>query len=927
MLLVLIGTNIYGQDFKLSDPLPQDPNVITGVLPNGMTYYVRHNAEPKNRAYLWLVVNAGSVCEDTNQLGLAHFMEHMQFNGTKHFPKDRLIKFLESTGMKFGADLNAYTSFDETVYMLEVPLDKPAYLDTALLIMYDWSHLASLETEEIEKERGVIHEEWRLGKGAQDRLMRQTLPVIFWGSKYAEREPIGKPEVFDHFAPDVLRQFHKDWYRPDLEAIIVVGDFDAQKVANEIKKMFSDFQGPEKERPRVYPELPQHKDVKVKVATDKEARYPLVEFVYKHPMKQIKTYGDYRDMLVTNLFEQILNQRLRENMMKPSSPYAFAAGGYSHLIDKTDALFIYSVAKSKKIADDVKFLLEETKRIKEYGFTQDELDRAKKSILKDYEKAYKEKDKTKSEDYLQEYHKNFSVEKAAFPGIDLEYKLANKFVPEISLDEVNNKAKSLITDENMVIIVTAPEKDDVPVPSEQDILNMVKEVKETKLAANETSKTVTSLIDKEPKAGKVEKEETNKELGTVTWTLSNGIKVVLKQTDFKNDEILLSAYSKGGYSLYKPKDLTEARVAAEFINNSGLGKLSPVDLDKYLSDKNASVSPYISKDYEGFDGKSSVDDFETMMQMVYLYFTQPRYDEESFDAYKERMVAMLENKASDPQSVWIDTLTSVLSSRSIYGKPLSADDYKNVDYKKIYKIYKKRFSDPASFTFVLVGNLDPAKVKPVIEKYLGSLKAKDRHENYVYRGAVLPVGKVERKSVYKGTEDKSMTIMMYTGNFENNLKESLLLKGVSEILTDHLLKSIREEQALTYSISAFPRFQLEPKSRYGVMIFYSSSPDTAFYIVDEVNRISNDIKKEITDKEYKATIAKLKKEHEVKMRENDYWLEQIERIEKGLSDGSSLLKYNDVVSTIKKEDLKKAAAKYLNEKSYIAVVLKPEKKK
>ncbi len=928
LLLILFSFGAVAQDFRMSDKLPQDPNVITGKLDNGITYYVKHNSEPKNRASLMLVVNAGSVLEDDDQQGLAHFCEHMAFNGTKNFPKHKLIQFLESIGMKFGADLNAYTSFDETVYTIEVPLDTISNLDTGLMILNDWAHNVSYETEEINKERGVIHEEWRLGRGAQDRLMRKTFPTMLYGSKYAQRIPIGKPEIFDKCPPDNLRRFYNDWYRPDLEAVIVVGDFDAKKVAEQVKKLFSQIPKRTQERPRVYPPIPGHKDIKVKVATDPETPYSMIEILYKLPMEKTVTYADYKKDLAKNLFNVMINQRLQEKTIKPECPYNMAFSFYSHLLGKRDAFMSYAIAKNNKITEALKTVLEENQRVKQHGFTPSELDRAKKTLLKQIEKQYNERNKTKSDIFISQYHQNFGITHEPILSLEQEYNISKKLVPDIKLEDVNKFAKQWIIDSNMVVIVTAPEKKGVKVPTEDEVLKIVQEVKKEKLAPYKDEAVNKPLISETIKPGKVVKKEKDKKTGTITWTLSNGIKVVLKPTDFKDDDVEMSSYSEGGYSSYSLEDNVSARIADDVILESGVGDFNKVQLTKYLSDKQVSVTPYIGLNFEGIKGTSTVTDFETMLQLTYLYFMHPRYDKEAYEAYMEKTKDFLKNKSNDPQSVWSDSINMVLHSRSKYVEPLTLDLLKKADYKKVHKIYRERFEDPASFTFTFVGNIDVKKMKPLIEKYLGGLPADKKDEKFKDVGAQLPVGEVVKSIAQKGTDQKSLDYMVYTGNAEYSLENALLMKAVSEIFTDRLLDSIREEKAITYSISAHAGYSLFPKNQYGIYIFFSCAPDTVDYIVENIKQIATSLKnvKNISDNDFKKTIEKLDKEYEVNIRDNKYWLYQLEKYEKLGQYPDFVTRYNSIIKSLTKEKIAEAAKRFLNNNSYAVISLQPEKK-
>ncbi len=918
---IFLFTTGYAQ-VDLNKKLPTDPNVIIGKLPNGLTYYIKHNEKPKNRVFLRLVVNAGSVCEDDDQQGLAHFTEHMAFNGTKNFPKHKLIKFLESIGMKFGADLNAYTSFDETVYMLEIPADNPAYLDTALLILHDWSHYLSLEDKEIDDERGVILEEWRLGRGPQDRLMRKTFPVIVANSKYAKRLPIGKPEIIKTFKHDVLRRFYHDWYRPDLEAVIVVGDVDPKVVESKIKKLFTPIPAPKNERPRIYPEIPAHKDIKAVVATDSEATRTLVAMYWKHPMQQIKTYGDYRQSLIRQLVSTMLFARFKDKMLKPGNPYAVAFATYNPLLDKTDAFIVYSIAKKNRSKEAIKSLLEDIESAKRYGFAKSELDRAKKQILAQAEKYYKERNKTESSYFISQMHDNFSVRHDPILSIAQEYKIINQLINTITEKDVDQAIKQLATDENLVITVTGPTGQKYP--TAQEIIELAKQVRQEKIKPYKDVKVVSTLINKQLTPGKVVKQTQDKITGTTTLQLQNGIRVIIKPTNFKNDEILLKAYSLGGYSLYSGKDILNARVAAGLVDNSGIGDLKASELDKFLMDKNVSLSPFISLYYEGFSGQSTVKDFETMLQMIYLYFTAPRFDKDSYQSYIEQQIAMIQNKAKDPTNVWIDTLQFLLHNRSIYSKPLSVEDLKKVNFKRAYKIFKQRFEDPGSFTFILVGNVNVDSVRPLIEKYLGSLPAKAKKEAYRDVNATAPTGKVIRKIIYKGNDKKSLAYFVFTGKYNDNLKNEILLDGISEILTKRLLDTVREAQALTYSIMAFAQTIKIPQTKYIIPVFYSSRPDTVSFIANEILKLAHGVGNNISDDEYKSTIQKLLRSYEVNIRKNDYWLDQL--FEMYLTNGKPdfVTDYQKTVKSLTKQDLIQAAKQYFNPDSYLFIALKSE---
>ena len=930
LLFVIFSQNgLKAQKIDMNAPLPFDTSVSTGVLPNGLTYYVKHNSEPKNRAEMWMIVNAGSVLEDDDQQGLAHFCEHMAFNGTKNYPKHKLIEFLESIGMKFGADLNAYTSFDETVYTIEVPTDSAKFIDGGLLILYDWAHNVSYETEEVENERGVIHEEWRLGRGAQERMMRKTFPVLLAGSKYAKRNPIGKTEVFDKCPPDNLRRFYKDWYRPDLEAIVVVGDFDQKEMVKKIKELFSKIPARDvaKERKRIYPEIPNHVDPKVVIATDKEAPNSIIQIVYKHSLELFKTYGDYKKSLIEDLAQMMLNQRLREIAMKPKAPFAYGFAFYTHFLGKGNAFMSYAIAKNDKIAEGVKLLLEENERAKRFGYNQSELDLQKKSLLKSVEDAYKERNKRNSKSIANEFHANFSVEKAPVPGIEVEYEITKKMVPTITLDDVNKVIKKWITRENMVVVLQAPEKEDIKLPTEDEVKKIIADVEKEDLKPYEDQALNKPLIAEIPTAGKIKEKTKDKITGTETWVLENGVKIIFKPTDFKDDEIQMQAYSWGGISLYPVKDAFSARNAASILSQSGLGDFTNVELSKYLSDKTAYVTPFISTYTEGFNGSSSVDDFETMLQMVYLYFTKPRYDKEAFDTYIERTKSLIGNKSQDPQSVWGDTVSFVMKNYSPYHMPMNLDNLNKIDYKRVHAIFRERFEDPGSFTFCFVGNVNSKKLKKTILTYLGGLPANDNGEKYKALNDYIPTKRIN-KIVYKGTDNKSMAYVIYPGAYEPSLKNELLLQATADVLTDRLLKQIREKDANTYSISASPRESYLPKNQYFVGVWFSSAPNKVDTIISSINAIIKDLKTNgITDADLQKTIEKAKRSHEMNMRKNRYWMKELMTTDRFHFKPEFVTDFDKEIKGLTKASIQEAFKKYYDVDNFISVILKPVQEK
>lgn len=909
----------------LQSVLPLDPKVSKGVLENGMTYYVRSNDNPKNRAELMLVVKAGSIDEDDDQQGLAHFCEHMAFNGTKNFPKHELINYFESIGMEFGPEINANTGFDQTVYMLRVPLDSAEYMQKGLQVLYDWACQVTDSDEEINKERGVIHEEWRLGQGADERMMQKWLPVFLKGSKYAERLPIGKMEIIDNCPPSALRRFRHDWYRPDLQAVIVVGDFDRDEMVKQIKEKFSNIKGPANPRKKEYYDIPDHKETLVSIATDNEARYPVAEVYYKHPLKMQKTLADYRRIILESLYNGMINNRLSELTQKPNPPFIYGQSSYtSQYIGPESVYSSTAVAQNGKIEDGLIAVLLENERVKKYGFTATELEREKTALLNSMETSYNERNNRKSMSYAQEYKRNFLMTKEPIPGIENEYNYFKTFMPDIKLEEVNELANEWITDENRVVVITAPEIEGAKVPSKDDIFALLNDVEKEKVEPYDDAVSNVPLLAEKPKGSPVVSEKKLDKVGAVEWTLENGAKVVVKTTDFKDDEILFNAWSLGGNSLYDLKDEVSADFAANILSMSGIADFDKITLDKMLSDKVFSVSPYISQLREGFSGSSSVKDTETMLQMVYLYFTHPRYDPNAFKSYITRMSGVLENKSASPEAAFQDTLQVVMANYNKRARPLTQETLKEANFNRIEEIGKERFHNAADFKFFFVGNIDLEKFKPLVEEYIGSIPSDDKIENWRNLNINPPTGVVE-KEVKKGQEDKGIQYIVFHGKFDYNSENSLALDALGRILTTRLLEVIREDKSSVYTIGASPSSSKYPDEDYTIAIYYGASPQK----LAELKKAVFDVVKEFakngpTEEDLSKAKEQMLRERETALRENGFWMGILSNtyyLKNG--DFSKFGTYDQIVNGLTTKTLKKAFKKYFDFKDYISVALKP----
>ena len=926
-LLLLAIIPLFAQPFRLSDQIPFNPATSKGTLKNGMTYYVKANSTPKNRAELMLVVSAGSVLEDADQLGIAHFSEHMSFNGTKSFPKNELIKYFESIGMEFGPEINAYTSFDETVYMLKVPLDKEEYIQKGLQVLYDWASQVTDSDEEINKERGVIREEWRGGQGAQERMRNQWWPVFFANSKYAERLPIGKMEIIDHFKPEVLRRFRNDWYRPDLQAIIVVGDFDQPKMVKMIQEKFSAIPAKLNARPKEDFPVPGHPETLVKIVTDKEATYSMASVYIKHPMNIDLTVNGYRTSIMHSLYNQMINLRLSELTQKENPPFVMGQTYYGGLIGPSDVYSSTAVTHPGKIPSGLKAVLLENERVRKFGFTQTELDRNKEAMLKSMETYYNERDKRESMSIAEEYSRNFLMRKEPVPGIEIEYQYYKAFIPGITLAEVNELAKKWITDANRVVVITAPEIAGVAAPVESEIRDVLSEVQQQSIVAYIDETSGEPLMKTIPVPGKVIREKKITEADAMEWTLSNGSKVVLKQTDFKDDEILFTGYSWGGSSLYPQTDYISASFASTIMDMSGIADYKMTTLQKMLSGKEVSVTPVIKMLTQGFEGSSTVSDVETLFQLINLYFTQPRFDESAFSSYITRMRSQLDNKDVSPESAFADTFRFVTANYHPRMKPLTKEMLDEAKFSRIEQIGKERFANPGAFTWFFVGKIDTVKIKPLVEKYLASLPAAKKAENWVDHGIRKPIGVIE-KIVHKGKESKSMQSIMFHGKLNYTTKEIIELDALSKILTTRLLESIREDKSSVYSIGAQPGYSRWPVTAYDMTIYYGTAPEKLKELKESVfATIRELVEKGPEQDEVDKAREKIKRERESNLRENSYWEATLKTYYLNW-DGNfkTFGEFNGAVEGLTPKSLKSAALRTFDFKNYISVALMPEDK-
>jgi zinc protease len=903
--------------------LPVDPAVTVGTLPNGLRYYIRENAEPRARAELRLVVKAGSVLEDEDQLGLAHFVEHMAFNGTEHFEKQELVDYLEGIGMRFGPDLNAYTSFDETVYMLMVPTDSAELVATAFQILEDWGHGQTFDRVEIDKERGVIVEEWRLGRGANARIRDQQFPVLFQGSRYAERLPIGKPEIVEGFDYEILERFYHDWYRPDLMAVIAVGDFEAATIEELIHRHFTGIAMPQSPRERPAYPVPDHEETLFAIATDPEATFNSVAVYWKQPVREAGTLGAFRGSMVESLYNRMLNFRLFELTQEADPPFIGAASSQGRFIGSKEAYVLGAGVQENGHERALEVLLTEAQRVARHGFTESELEREKREQLRWLEQLYREREKTRSSAYAAEYVRAFLYDEP-MPGIAYEFETHQQLLPGVELAEVNRLARDWITDRNRVILVDGPEKEGVDVPSEEELLAVFAGVESASIEAYVDAATDAPLVPRVPEPAEIVEVEELEELGVLRWTLANGIRVLLKPTDFKDDEILFSAWSPGGTSLASDEDYVAAMTAAAIIARAGVGEFNRIDLEKKLAGKVVRVFPGIGSLSELIGGSASPSDVETMFQLIYLYFTAARRDSAAYLSFKSIVQASLANRDANPQAAFNDTLSVTLAQHHFRARPSTTELYEELDLDASYDFYRDRFADAGDFFFVFVGNFEPDGLMPLIQTYIGGLPSTGREETWRDQGIRYPTGVIQ-KTVFKGIEAKSQTRIVFTGPFDWTRENRHAMRALGDVLRIRLREVLREDMGGTYGVSAGGSGSRDPVPVFRFNIGFGTSPER----LDElVAAVFEEIDSLQTVGPSQQDIDKVKeiqrRAYETDLRQNSFWLGQLVAAERYGLDPRNILDYEELIDGLNGEMVRQAAVRYLRTDNYVQVSLYPE---
>ncbi|MDA1080116.1 MAG: insulinase family protein [Gemmatimonadetes bacterium] len=907
----------------LAAPLTLDPDVRTGRFPNGLRYFVRQNGRPEKRAELRLVVNAGSILENDDQLGLAHFVEHMAFNGTRRFPKAEIVNYLERIGMRFGADVNAYTSFDETVYMLQVPTDTARLVSTALDILEDWAHGITFEPAELNKERGVVVEEWRTGRDASTRVSYRQFPVMLNQSKYADRIPIGTKENLETFPDSLASQFYRDWYRPDLMSVVAVGDFDPDEMIRLIEARFARIPMPAQPRQREYAPVPDHADTFVSIETDPEYPGKDVTLLWLKPVTTTTTVGDHRRELIYNFHDNMLNQRFAELTQRPDAPFVYAGGGRGEFVRTKAGYQLGAGVKENGFVVAAAALLAEAERARRFGFTTTEFDRIRTNYLRSLEQVYAERDNSASSGFAGRYVQ-MALDDEPVTGIARQRELGIALTPTITLDEVNAVARATLSDSNRVILVTGPDQPGTVMPTRDEMLGVFARAAVANVAAYVDSTNNEPLIATPPTPGRVVSERTLPETDIIEWTLSNGARMLLKPTDFKADEVLFAGNSPGGSSLVSDRDDLDATFGGYAVSDGGLGSFSSTTLRKKLAGIRASVFASVTTSSEYINGSASRKDLETLFQLAYLRFTQPRVDSSSFQAFVNMVRSMQENASNDPEQVFGDTIALTLSQNHPRMRLVRAAAFDSVDVQRALAIYKDRFAGADDFTFFLVGSFPLDSARMLTERYIASIPAAGRKEKARDLGIRRPPGVVE-KTVRKGVEPKASNQFIFHGSCEYSYENRIVLDALQDLLDIRLREVLREDKSGTYGVGVSASCNSIPYSRYSVSVSFGSAPERREELVAAMWSVIDSVKAGVISDSNIVKIREMAvRSHETALKQNGSWIAAMQDADEDGRDQRDWLRAPAMTAKVTREQLRDAARKYLDRRSLAVFTLLPE---
>ncbi len=923
--LLTVHLAIGQAQINLGEKLPVDTSVTIGKLPNGLTYYIKRNAKPEQKVELRLVVNAGSINEDNDQQGLAHMAEHMAFNGTKNFRKNDIVSFLQEIGVGFGNDLNANTGFNQTIYILPVPTDKPANIEKGFRVLEDWAHNVTYLDDDIDGERPIILEESRLGKGAEERMFKKILPKLLKGSLYAERLPIGKDSIIKTFQYDAIRRFYRDWYRPDLMAVIVVGDISKSTAEDMIKKHFSSLANPANERERKTAAVPPYTENDALIVTDKEATsYDAVVEFPAYKIDPAATYGEYRQDMAKSLFTTMLNKRMQELTQQENPPFVYGGVMFNSFTRGYENLEVYASSGDKEPSKAITAAMEEIEKVKRFGFTAPELERAKKNILASYEKAYNDRNKMESSGFVQEYIRHF-LEQEPIPGIAAEYNIVKELLPGITIEDVNKVADRIRGDQNIFAYIMGPEKNDIKLPSPESLLQTIAMAEKADVKPYEEKAIAENLLEKKPVAGKIVRKTTNAALGTTDLLLSNGATVTLKPTDFKNDEILMGASRYGGTSNYGAADRYNATYALSAINAMGFGNFSPTDIQKVLAGKSVSASPTLSGTTEGMSGNSTVKDLETMFQLAYLKLTAPRKDTSLFKSYVQKNKAQLTMLGANPQAVFFDTVMRTLYHNSPLA-PINvpkASYFDSIRTDRIIQIYHERFGDAAGMHFVFTGSFSNEQIIPLIETYIASLPSKGKKSGYTDR-KLRPISGKKELTIYKGEEQKSMIITFDYGEIPYSEDLDFRANAITEVLNIRIIEELREKIQGIYGGGIFGGLHRAPYPYYQFVVQLPCGPEKVDTLIKAMrNEIASLIKNGPSQQNLDKVKQQWRESHKEQLKQNGPWLSNLLAMKTEGEDINRFVHFENYVNKLTTKEVQDAAKLLFNGKNHFTAVLMP----
>ena len=880
MMLVALGS------MAQSMPIENDPSVRTGKLPNGLTYYVKQNNWPEHRVNFYIAQRVGSLQEEESQRGLAHFLEHMAFNGTEHYPGNGVIDYTRSLGVEFGRDLNAYTSVDQTVYNInDVPSNRVSALDSCLLILKDWSNGLLLEGDEIDKERGVIHEEWRVRSSASQRMFERNLEKLYPGSKYGKRMPIGLMSVVDNFKYNEIRDYYHKWYRPDNQAIVVVGDIDVDRTEAKIKEMFGAIPAPAADAAQVVDvEVPDNKEPIIVVDKDKEQQMNIIQVMYKTDPMPNEMKSDISYMLMKYAIDMactMLDKRLDEKSQDPDCPYMQAGAGYgNYIFAKTkDCFQLFIAPKEGKTNEAVKAVTEEALRASQHGFTATEFARVKDDYMSNLEKQYNNRNQINNDRFGREYCAHY-LNNEPYPSIEWTYQMMNMIAPNVGVEMINQLMAQMMptTDENLVVLNFNPDKEGVALPAESELMGAINAAQEAKLEAYVDNVKDEPLMTVMPKPGKIVKETENKQLGFKELILSNGAKVILKPTTFKDDEIRYKAVSKGGSSLYGPEDWANCQMFDAVIGMSGLGNFSSNELEKALAGKNANVDLSMSTTRESLSGNSTKKDLETMFQMNYLYFTSIKKDEKAVTSLLNMLETQLKNKSTVPMAIFGDSVKNTIYNHSWRERPFNAENVKDINYDRVLEIAKERTANAADFTFYFVGSFDEATIKPLIEQYIASLPAKKGQAEDFKEVTQLATGNVVNEFIQKMETPQATAVMMWHSSLapytmENDIKADI----TGQVLETLLLKKVREDEGAAYSPNGYAGMSMIGKKPFIQSVAsISMKPEKKDIVLNIMRESLNEIANGQVEADALQKIKeKMLKDYDTNAKSNGSWINML----------------------------------------------------